>query len=414
MKLITVPLILMLLGTGCHNDEPGIDQEQLSVQEITSPAGDSCAEPFLFSDKHGTVYLSWVEKSGDSASLKYARFDGRRWTPASIIASGKNWFVNWADYPMVSSADGRNMAAHYLEKSGPGKFAYDIKFSSSADSGISWTGPVTLHDDSIEAEHGFVSLMPFGDYFFASWLDGRNTVNPTSHGEHKKDDHSMAHGGPMSLRAAVMNGDQKMEEWELDNRVCDCCQTAVVQTANGPVVVYRDRSEQNIRDIAIVRYVKGEWQKPFLIFADNWQIDGCPVNGPRIDAIDNNLVIAWFTMAGNQPEVKVVFSENGGAEFTKPVRIDEGKTIGRVDVVMLDASSAIVSWMEGGAIRSRKVFADGRKGKVIAVGMSASSRSAGFPQITKSGNDLYYAWTDGDSKRIKTVMIANAVSTAAQ
>jgi len=41
----------------------------------------------------------------------------------------------------------------------------------------------------------------------------------------------------------------------LDTRVCECCQTSVAMTAEGPVVVYGDCSEaeKEIRDISIVR-----------------------------------------------------------------------------------------------------------------------------------------------------------------
>ena len=50
-------------------------------------------------------------------------------------------------------------------------------------------------------------------------------------------------------------------------------------TADGPVVVYRDRSEQEIRDISIVRLHDGKWSQPSSVFEDNWKINGCPVNG---------------------------------------------------------------------------------------------------------------------------------------
>jgi hypothetical protein len=45
--------------------------------------------------------LSGVERDGDTATLRFAdRVDGA-WSPAQTVASGADWFVNWADVPSV-------------------------------------------------------------------------------------------------------------------------------------------------------------------------------------------------------------------------------------------------------------------------------------------------------------------------
>src|SRR5690606_34451461 len=119
-----------------------------------------------------------------------------------------------------------------------------------------------------------------------SWLDGRNT----SGGHH---DHQ---GGEMTLRAAIVNPDGSLEnEFLLDESVCDCCQTSSAMTSNGPVVVYRDRTETEMRDISIVRFDGENWTKPVTIHNDSWEIAGCPVNWPRVAAVENTVAVAWFT-----------------------------------------------------------------------------------------------------------------------
>ena len=219
--------------------------------------------------------------------------------------------------------------------------------------------------------------------------------------------HTEGHHGQMTIRGTVVDKQgNKSNEWELDNRGCDCCQTSAAITANGPVVVYRDRSEEEIRDISIVRFVDGKWTVPKPIFADKWKIEGCPVNGPRIDEIGNNLAIAWFTSPDKNAQVNIVFSTDGGATFGAPVRIDEGKGIGRVDVIMLDEKSAMVTWMEGSVIKASKVYSDGKKEPSIIISSSSESRSSGFPQMTKSGKNLIFAWTDDKEKTIKIASIS--------
>lgn len=358
---------------------------------MSSPAVSESAEPYLFTDKDSTVFLSWIEKSDTVSFLKYSRLEGETWSQPKTIASGSNWVVNWADYPVMAS-DGKQFIANILQKSNQEKYSYDVKLLASGD-GSNWSDAGLLHNDSVSAEHGFVSLIPFREGAFACWLDGRNTGG----GGH---DHSEHHGA-MTIRAATLGYDgKKTEEWELDNRVCDCCQTTAAITDNGPVVIYRDRSDEEVRDMSIVRFVNGSWTAPQPIFKDNWKIDGCPVNGPRCDALGNTLAIAWFSALNDQPEVKVTFSNDGGETFLNPTRIDEGNTKGRVDLVLLDEQHAMVSWMEGSDIQVAIVSNDGVKDK-ITVASSSEARSSGFPQLTKRGNHIFIAWTDDESKKIR-------------
>lgn len=393
-KLIIVLSLIVLLAS-CA-DKTSKLKITCEVVLLSSPAADSSAEPYLFTDAKGIVHLSWVQKNEKESSLHFSTLVNDQWTAHVKINSGNNWFVNWADYPVISSDANGNMLAHFLEKSDTAKFTYDVKLVASNDTGNTWSTPTILHDDGKKAEHGFVSIVPYNDQFIAAWLDGRKTAMEGEHSGHE------GHHGEMTLRGALVDKTgKKTNEWELDGRICDCCQTSIAVTANGPVVVYRDRSDEEIRDMSIVRFVNGEWTQPKTIFADAWKIAGCPVNGPRADAIGNNLAIAWFSMKDNNAEVKVIFSADGGATFQQPIRIDEGKAIGRVDLVMLDKETAMVSWMEGATIKAIKIHADGTKDKPVVIAESSDSRSSGFPQMTKAGDKLFFAWTDSKAKTIK-------------
>ena len=176
--------------------------------------------------------------------------------------------------------------------------------------GQQWSDDFIPHKDGTPTEHGFVTMMPYQGKFLTAWLDGRNTGG----GSH--DGHGHGDGGPMTLRSALIAMDGTMEnEVELDQRICDCCQTSGAITDIGPVIVYRDRSDEEIRDMSIVRFVDGKWSDPKTIHADGWKIEGCPVNGPRATAHGNLLAVAWFTAANSQPKVKLIFSQDGGANF---------------------------------------------------------------------------------------------------
>lgn len=335
--------------------------------------------------------------------LRYSTLEEKGWAAPVTIATGSDWFVNWADYPQLVALSQGEMLSFFLEKSGPSTFSYDIKLTSSED-GSQWADPRVLHDDGKKVEHGFVSMIPYQGNVFIAWLDGRNTSDNNGQG------HSHGHGGssPMTLRGAIADSKgNKLEEWELDNSVCDCCQTTAALTDNGPVVVYRDRSLTEVRNINIIRLVDGEWTDPVHIYDDNWKIKGCPVNGPRADSKGNNLAIAWFAEAHGHAEVKVIFSENGGATFQNPIRINEGHTIGRVDINMLDTETAMVTWMEGPLILTRRVNKDQSVGPVITIAESSDNRSSGFPQMTMNNGNLIFAWTDSNDlySTIKTASL---------
>jgi len=369
---------------------------------IVSPAGQNSAEPNLISGADGNIYLSWIEKFDEKAMLKYSKWEQTKWSDSEIVAEGNDWFVNWADYPAMAVNQNGDMVAHYLQMSDTGSYTYDIKVVAKKSEAKKWSSPVKLHRDSVNAEHGFVSIVPQKDgKFLFAWLDGRNTVsNDPAHAGHQG--HGGG-GGPMTIRTAVLTTDLEISnEFELDNSVCDCCQTGAAITSNGPLIIYRDRSEAEIRDMSIVRLVDGVWTDPQTIYNDNWNIAGCPVNGPRVAALGNNVAIAWFTAAEGVPKVKLVYSNNAGETFGTPIQLDQGKPIGRVDVDMIDSETIFVSWMEGQDIVAAKIATNGEILKRYVLANSASSRNSGFPQMTLLGNKVMIAWTDSEQKKVKT------------
>lgn len=369
----------------------------LSPEFISPPFSIAGAEPFLYADD-SVIYLSWIDENDSSATMMLSHFENNNWTSPTKIASGNSWFINWADYPTLAS-NGKNIIAHYLDKSGEDTYAYDVKFTMSHDGGVSWGEATVLNEDQKQAEHGFVSMLPYGENFFVAWLDGRNTVMEGM-------EHHEGHHGSMSLRAAILdrNG-KKINEWELDKRTCDCCQTTAAITSEGPVVIYRDRSDTEIRDMSIVRLVGDSWTSPKSIHGDNWEIAGCPVNGPRSSASDKTLAVAWYSVASDSTTVKVVFSENSGESFGEPIMINEKKSIGRVDIALIDDNTALVTWMEGRELKLAKVGKDGSKSSSITLATSSDARSSGFPQLAVSGNTAVFAWTDDSERIVKTASV---------
>lgn len=418
MKNITIPMIrdrihllVLILFVSCQVEESNSFKFD-SLKEIPTHCKEG-GEPNLFVGENGEVYLSWVEYLNDTTdALVFSKLENEKWTSPKTIATGSNWFVNWADFPsLVAYPDGKSLAAHWLQKRAEGTYDYDVRIAQSHNEGDTWNPSFIPHTDGIAAEHGFVSMLPISDNkIFATWLDGRNTKGEGH--ENSSLDHGHGHHGAMTLRTAVFDKEGNLsEEAELDHQVCDCCQTAAAQTDNGIIVAYRDRSEKEIRDISIVRKVNGKWTNPKPVFNDNWMIAGCPVNGPSLAANGNEVALAWFTMSGEKPQVKIAFSSDGGANFREPIRIDEGNPLGRVDIVMVSKDYALLSWLEqrkeNAAIQVVAVNRNGTIGEKITIAESKSSRQSGFPRMVKSDNQIIFAWTDvvDEKTKIKTAVL---------
>jgi len=372
-----------------ETDPTKIKKESI-IQQLSNPSEKNSSLPRLFSNGK-EIYMSWVEKKDTVSVLKYASFKNDTWSNSEEITSGTDWFVNWADFPALAENNG-NVLANILQKSDKGTYDYDIKLSLFSKEKQEWKNDFLLNLDGKQSEHGFVSMLPYQENsFFVTWLDGRTLVDIPK-GEEQ-----------MTLRGAIITKEGEItEDILLDNRTCECCNTTATMTENGPVVVYRDRSEREIRDIAIVRFENGKWTEPQIAIEDNWHIPGCPVNGPAIDALGSSLALAWFTGANDNPKVQIAFSEDNGVTFGLPVRIDNGNAIGRVDVVMLDKTSAVVLWMEpkgvDTVIQMIKVNSDGSQNKPLTISKTRSERSSGFPQMEVLGDKIYVAWTSLEEK----------------
>ena len=399
-------IILGVLVFGCNrsvsdraaedlSQGSSIDDQPLIIRPGVSPADGDSREPELNATHDGRIILSWVEKvDAKRYALQTVMRDAKGWSESQTVAQGENWFINWADFPSVIALQDGSLAAHWLVKSGSGTYAYDVNIARSADGGKTWSKPIVPHTDNTKTEHGFVSLIPLPDgRLGAVWLDGRNMKDMK-----ETDEHAPA-AASMTLRYAVIDADGKLsDEVQIDERVCECCQTSAALTSDGPIAVYRDRSQLEVRDIYFARQMNGTWTEPKPVHADNWEINGCPVNGPSVNADGRRVVVGWFTTAEDTPRVKVAFSQDAGATFGNPIQVDDGETVGRVDALLLPDGSALVCWLsgnvEGGAIKVRRVRTNGKLGPPAVIAKTDISRSSGFPKMALLGKEVYFAWTE--------------------
>ena len=358
------------------------------------PSGANVAGPRFSTGADGELVLSWMATAASTTTLNYSPLVDGKFTTVSEVVTEPRAFVNWADLPSVVPLDGEHWIAHWLRYSADATYSYDVVVSQSFDGGVTWGEAMTAHTDGTPTEHGFVSITPDADGAALLWLDGRNTPE-----------------GSMTLRSAVVTPDgNRTREQLVDASVCDCCQTDVAIAADGPVAVYRDRSDEEVRDIYVTRYIDGKWTPGDSLFPDNWTIAGCPVNGPSIVADGTHVAVAWFSAARDNPVVRVVTSNDSGATFGVPTEIASGRIQGYVGLAMIDSDTVAVSWVGKNADGSNSVLVrwlsgDGQLGPTLNLGQTRQLRV--FPQLAYVDGDLYAVWTDDaeDGRRMISVKV---------
>ena len=361
------------------------------------PAAAGSSSPDLSIAPDGRLLLSWINRTqGRRNALQFGTYtDKGGWqSQPRTVAIGNSLVVNWADTPHFRGTPDGALWMQWLQSVEGEPGAYDSMLARSRDGGMNWSQMTRVNNDGKAAEHGFAAMWPEGeDRIGIAWLDGRG--KDPAHGE----DHDAE--GAMQLRALDFNQDlERGADIELDGKTCDCCQTDVALTSKGPLVVYRDRSDDDIRDIAVVRRNAGKWAAPVSVHADGWKITGCPVNGPAIAASGNDAVVGWYSEAGGNPALRLARTTNAGDTFAAPVLVDSGKQVlGQVDVAV-DAKQAWVTWLrEANGVQTLMLARytpdlSRELQRMEIAKLKGRGHATGTPKLVVDSTAAWLVWTD--------------------
>jgi hypothetical protein len=368
------------------------------VQELTTPSGSESGHYHLAALADGRACLSWLEMQPERA-LVWSSFDGRSWTQPQTIVRNQDLLLNWADFPTICPLADGQMAAHWLMRHPVQKFVTSLRIGHSADAGRTWRTVFSAGESLTDDYSGFVALVRRKTGFSAVYLAPPDGTRE-EHGAHE--------GHRKTLRSAHFNRQgARVADEEVDADVCSCCQTALVETVDGPLVAYRDHDAE-IRDISVVRRTARGWSKPRPLHHDGWRINACPVNGPALASAGRRVAAAWYTGAQDQPRVQVAFSNDAGQSFGRPVRLDEGAPVGRVSIALLPDETAVAGWIEKigngtvGRVRLRRVSANGAAGPPLDVAQVSTARTSGFPRLLFWRGQVLVAWR---TDRVRTGLV---------
>jgi hypothetical protein len=215
----------------------------------------------------------------------------------------------------------------------------------------------------------------------------------------------------MSIRFTSYDAKWKQQaETAIDAKVCDCCTTSVAVTTDGLITAFRNRTDDEIRDIYVSRLEGGKWTEGTPVHDDGWHITACPINGPVVSAVGRDVAIAWFTTHDDKGQAFAALSSDAGRTWSAPIRLDDAGSLGHVDVEMLEDGSALATWEEfadqRGQFRTRRVEKSGAKSPAIVIAGASGGRVSGVPRLARLGNQLVFAWTErperGGNGTVKT------------
>ena len=400
-------------GAAAPDDHSGLAREPWG---LPTPGG--AAQPDLSVGPDGRIIISWVSRMGDRNAMQYATYLGNdTWESApKTIVVGRTLTANWANTPHVVMTDDRALWAHWLQTpANPASpHASDIMLTRSPDNGVHWAPPVAVNDDGTATEHGFVSMWPSTqDTIGIAWLDGRKTAGAEhEHGANAAKDEHAAHAtkgaakderaaaATMTVRGARFDGDlARSGDAEIDASTCDCCGTDAALTDSGPLLVYRDRTEAEVRDISATHLRAGKWDAPRPVHEDGWKMEGCPLNGPSVAAWGKDVSVAWYTAPNDKPMLRLARSADGGNTFVAPIDVDQGAALqGRVDVAR-DGDSTWLVWLredaKGQTVQLARYTTKGEaKQQTQLATVSGRGRGTGFPKIAVRNGIAFVVWTD--------------------
>lgn len=314
------------------------------------------------------------------------------------IVKSKQMLINWADIPKFC-ASGDLWVAAWPQILSANAHGYGLQYSYSTDKGKTWSAPAWLHSSRKGPEYGFISMTPTKDGEIAAiWLDSNEMET--------------SEDGNMNLFYRTITASGLGPEITIDDMVCDCCATSLVNIDGKLLAAYRNKDTKQIRDIETRKFVNGKWEKANLVHPDGWEIHGCPVNGPVMDHRKKLTAIAWHTGAKGAMRTQLGISQDGGKTFTKKVVISE-KSLGRVDCKFVSDDRVAVSWLGTDDKEESKVMvAVYQIGKELTpvipkfeLETTSEGRSSGFPRIISFKGKFYAAYQDEHEVKIKMKQI---------
>lgn len=255
---------------------------------------------------------------------------------------------------------------------------------------------------------------------YALWLDHRDTVTAGSgQGAHQ---HQQGAGAKPAMDGVARAQRSQLFISTLDGHVpptgiargvCYCCKTALMTDGRGRVfAAWRHVYEGNRRDIAFTMSRDGgqSFDAPVRVSEDDWQLDGCPENGPALSLDRAGRVhVVWPTLVqGSGGETLALFhaSSPDGRVFSPRQPLPTSGAASHPQMVA-SGDSLIVAWDELAAGKRRVKVARSAAagdGPVAFAPVELDGDDTGsYPALAATSSHVVMAWTQGEGIAVQEV-----------
>ena len=285
--LILIPILFVV---GCNAPaRTSYDEEGPKILTLESSPESGAESIYLTQDSQNQPVAVWTEKvqGSDQFQVLFSRWDGKQFSKPLTIPMKENPKVSSESIPkLIFKPSGEMLLFYEIKIPHPTNDRIShINYQISKDEGNTWSDPLLVHsDDSPDKGHSFfdIALLPDGE-IGAVWLD---TV--------------LIQGGRSVLFSKTNSQNMFGKESVVDSLACQCCRTALYADPSGLIsVVYRDILPGSIRDISLAtsRDAGATFSNSISFSFDQWNLEGCPHNGPDVVSDGQKIYATWFTGA---------------------------------------------------------------------------------------------------------------------
>lgn len=414
MKLYYLLFIPFLLGackksSKTETEQSAVQTETESYLISTKNKDASCV--YLTQDENMNPIISWVEVDSTSQEKAFycARFnsDKNQFGKAISIPIPHNTSIHEEGMPKIAVKGDGSLFALYETSEEPKENERwglgDVQYLQSFDEGKTWTKPksVAPQDYNANRSSSFSGLSRLSDGEIGiAWL---STATDKS-----------ANGRP--LKFAKTKGQKGLTPPILiDQQACECCRVALdYYGTKGLIVAYRSLRGDNIRDIALAISTDNGYSfgPPQAFTGDEWQINGCPHNGPSVQASKNTFYVTWFT--GKEDREGVQYAElDSLGNLLKRRYVDADSQFIQVDLSSDGEHFLAYNHDYPGAdgeINGEIIVERMQQGRHFKKVIRSPRARANYPVLkTTTNGQLIVAWTDEGQVRY-TILPSNGIN----
>jgi hypothetical protein len=291
----------------------------------------------------------------------------------------------------------------------------------SDDGGKSFKAAAPVPGADAPGNRGWESVVAGRDgSILAMWLDHRDTAPKTgaSSMDHSQHQHvTSGENKPDGVARAQLsqlffaNLAHADSAHSVARGVCYCCKTALTSDTSGRVyTAWRHVYDGNVRDIAFSQSADGgrTFTTPVRISHDNWQLDGCPENGPAI-AVDSSqrIHVVWPTLvpgatSASPPSLGLFYaSSTDGVRFTDRQQIPTRGVPRHAQIALGSRDRITIAWDEqsGGKrnIAIARATADPSGTPTFSRQSIVDDAPGAYPFVATVDTATIVGWTSGVS-----------------